>query len=344
MNEKRYNLTKFRNILAIGLIVFFAVFLWLAWPQIGAYDWGYYVYGIVAVAVTVFTWGYTTHMVKMERAEKPCIGVTAIQTIAKYQFLLEQLVSRDFKVKYKRSVLGVFWSFLNPLLMMLVQYFVFSNLFDLKDAAINHYPIYLLCGIITFNGFNDSTTQSMRSITSNASLITKVYVPKYIYPVSKVLSASINLLLSMVPLLLVTLVYGLFASPTVFLWSPALLLLPIALVLLVMFTMGFSFILSSLMVFFHDIEFLWGVLTTMWMYATPIMYSIKLIENKSYMLAQILRFNPLYHYVDFVRTIVIDGKSPEMSTYLICGGFSVGMLLIGVLVFKKTQDKFILHI
>ena len=114
---------------------------------------------------------------------------------------MEQLISRDFKIKYKRSVLGVFWSFLNPLLMMTVQYVVFSKLLGVRDAGVQHYAIYLLCGIVIFNGFNDCCNQAMRAIISNASLITKVYVPKYIYPVTKVLSASINMVLSMVPLL-----------------------------------------------------------------------------------------------------------------------------------------------
>ena len=142
--------------------------------------------------------------------ELPKAGGSFIQTLAKYEFLMEQLISRDFKIKYKRSVLGVFWSFLNPLLMMTVQYVVFSKLLGVRDAGVQHYAIYLLCGIVIFNGFNDCCNQAMRAIISNASLITKVYVPKYIYPVTKVLSASINMVLSMVPLLLVTIFYGLF--------------------------------------------------------------------------------------------------------------------------------------
>ena len=225
--------------------------------------------------------------------------------------------------------------------MMLVQYVVFSKLFDLRGMGITHYAIYLLCGIITWNGFSDCATQAMHAITGNASLITKVYVPKYIYPVTKVLSAGINLLLSMVPLLLVTLIYGLFNDLYL---TKAIFLIPIALLFVIVFTIGVGFLLSSLMVFFHDVEFLWGVFSMMWMYATPIIYGIDLLRGKAEWLVTLMEFNPMYHYVSFMRTIIIDGCSPALMEYVICGAFSLGMLLIGALVFKKTQDKFILYI
>ncbi len=342
MEEKRYNLKKVSKYLIVGVLVGMVLLDLIAWPQIKACRIGEI--GFIAVEIILFAalCIYCVRMVKRDEKKEGTLLGNAVQTVAKYEFLIEQLVSRDFKIKYKRSVLGVFWSFLNPLLMMSVQYVVFSNLLNVRDGSVQHYAIYLLCGIVMFNGFNDCCNQAMRAITSNASLITKVYVPKMIYPVTKVFSASINIVLSMLPLLLVTICYGLF-NGLYLNWS--VLLLPIALILLIMFAIGMGMLLSSLMVFFHDVEFLWGVLSTIWMYATPIIYSTSLLEkNGADWLVTIIKFNPMYHYVDFLRTIIINGCSPAISEYAICLLFSVGMLLIGGLVFKKTEDKFVLYI
>ena len=342
MDIKKYNLKKAgTGLIALCAALFLLIDL-TAWPQIRQCRVGvpgfFAVQGILFAAVLLYV---IRMIVRDRRGETTALG-NLIQIVAKYEFLIEQLVSRDFKIKYKRSVLGVFWSFLNPLLMMTVQYVVFSNLFDVKDPSIRHYAIYLLCGIVIFNGFNDCCNQSMRAITGNASLITKVYVPKVIYPVTKVLSSSINIVLSMIPLLLVTFIYGLFRGLYLS-WS--VLLIPVALMLLISFAVGMGMLLSSLMVFFHDIEFLWGVISMMWMYATPIIYSVGLLERHgAEWLAALMQFNPMYHYVTFMRTIIIDGCSPAISEYLICLLFSAGMLAIGGAVFHKTEDKFVLYI
>lgn len=259
-------------------------------------------------------------------------GVKVVYMLNKYSFLMKQLVSRDFKTKYKRSVLGVLWSFLNPLLTMAVQYAVFSRLFRFN---IPNYPVYLLTGIVFFNGFSDATSQAMYAIVGNSSLITKVYVPKYIYTVSKVLSTSINLLFSLIPLMAVSLITGVKITP-------ALLMIPFGFICILIFTIGLSFILSAAMVFFRDIQFLWGVFTMMWMYGTPIIYSIDILEGTFMYNLQII--NPMYHYISFFRTLIIDGTSPEPTEYLFCIGFALLALLIGGLFFRKTQDKFVLYI
>lgn len=342
MEKKRYDIKKVSRWLLIGALVFFALLDWIAWPQIAACRVGTTGFLILEAVLYVLLCLYCIRMIKRDGKKGTLLG-NFIQTIAKYEFLIEQLVSRDFKIKYKRSVLGVFWSFLNPLLMMSVQYVVFSNLLNVRDDSVRHYAIYLLCGIVMFNGFTDCCNQAMRAIIGNASLITKVYVPKMIYPVTKVLSASINIVLSMLPLLLVTIVYGLFNGLYL---TKAVLMIPVALVLLIMFAVGMGLLLSSLMVFFHDVEFLWGVISTIWMYATPIIYSIGLLQKKegAEWLVKVIQLNPMTHYVSFLRTIIIGGSSPALSEYVICLLFSVGMLLIGGIVFHKTEDKFVLYI
>lgn len=274
---------------------------------------------------------YCVKQLAAEKKGRVTLGLKFGKTVERYWFLLDQLIARDFKTKYKRSVLGVFWSFLNPLLMMLIQYAVFVNLFKFR---VDNYAVYLLTGIVLFNGMSDTTTQAMSSITGNASLITKVYVPKYIYPVSKVFSTSINLLLSMIPLLLVALITGLVPH-----WS--WLLIPYDLVCQIVFMIGVAFILSSLMVFFRDMQFLWGVFTTAWMYATPIMYSMDILPE---FLKQFERINPMYYYITFMRTIIIDGMAPSPRQFLACALFAGITLLIGSIIFRKTQDRFVLYI
>ena len=297
---------------------------------------------VVFLVILVLWILYAAHLLKYDREGKSCFGLFLIRTVNRYRFLIEQLVSRDFKIKYKRSVLGIFWSFLNPLLMMLVQYVVFSHLLNVR-GDVNHYAIYLLSGIVIWNGFNDCSVQAMRSITGNASLITKVYVPKYIYPVTKVCSAFINTLLSMIPLLLVTVVYGLFSDPHLFL-TEAVLLLPFGLFFLLVFNIGMGFLLSSLMVFFHDVEFLWGVFSTIWMYATPIIYSLSMFQDRAAWLVTLIQFNPLYHYISFFRTIILKETCPSFGEYGICMLCSALMFTLGFLVFRKTQDRFVLYL
>ena len=257
--------------------------------------------------------------------------VNALVAMRKYRFLIRQLVGRDFKTKYKRSVLGVFWSFLNPLLTMAVQYVVFSSLFRFD---IPYYPAYLIIGIVYFNFFSEATSLALGSIIGNAGLITKVYVPKYIYPLTRVLSSLVNLVISLIPLLLVTLISGI--VPT-----KAYLLVPFALVCLAVFSLGIGLLLAALMVFFRDIQFLWGVLTMIWMYLTPIFYPATILPKN---VAWVLNVNPLYYFITFARTCFIDGISPEPVMYALCAMTSLITLILGALVFRKGQDRFVLYL
>ena len=244
---------------------------------------------------------------------------------------LKQLVSRDFKTKYKRSVLGVLWSFLNPLLTMMVQYIVFSTLFK---SDIPNFSVYLLTGIVCFSFFSEATTMSLTSIVGNASLITKVYVPKYIYPLTRVMSSTINFGLSLIPLLFVLIITR---TPI----RSAILLLPFGVGCLFALALGVGMLLAAAMVFFRDTQFLWGVVSMLWMYATPIFYPESIIPS-NFMV--IYKMNPLYHIIRFIRIILIDGISPEPKAYALALLVSFVPLLIGATVFKKTQDRFVLNI
>lgn len=257
--------------------------------------------------------------------------INFLKSIKKYKFLISQLVSRDFKTKYKRSVLGIFWSFLNPLLTMGVQYFVFSNIFK---ADVANYHIYLLIGIIVFNFFSEACGMMLLSIVGNASLLTKVYIPKYVYPLARVLSSGVNLCISLAPLL----VFIIFSSIKI---TKVYILLIFPLFFVLVFSLGLGMLLSASMVFFRDTQFLWGVFNMIWMYATPIFYTENIVKE-SYRF--VFTINPLYYYIKFMRICILDGISPEPILYFQCFTFAIVMLVIGLFVFKKTQDKFILYI
>ncbi|MBR5108632.1 MAG: ABC transporter permease [Clostridia bacterium] len=257
----------------------------------------------------------------------PLVMVCTLFT--RYQLLFRQLVSRDFKAKYKRSALGIIWSFLNPLLTMTVQYIVFSTLFK---SDIENFPVYLLIGIVFFNFFSESVTMGMTSITANASLIKKVYMPKYIFPVCRVISSLINFLLALIPLFLVMILTG-----TAF--RVSLLLIVYDIICLTAFCMGVGLILSTAMTFFQDTQFLWGVISMIWMYFTPLFYPERIIPSS---IIGIYRLNPLYQFVTFARTCVIQGRSPEPMMYLQCVLSALIAVLLGAFIFKKNQDRFIL--
>ena len=272
---------------------------------------------------------YCGWLIAAEKKGRRSLGLKLIQTVNRYNFLLKQLISRDFKTKYKRSVLGVFWSFLNPLLTMLVQYAVFSRLFKFD---IKNYPVYLLTGIVFFNNFNDSTNQAMMAIVGNSQLITKVYVPKYIYPISKVLSTSINLLLSLIPLVLVALVTGVKLSP-------ALIMLPVGILLLLLFTIGIAFAVSAAMVFFRDIQFLWGVFIMIWMYATPIVYPLSFVTNPT--LHKLMELNPVTAQIEAFKYGAYGAGSFSWASFGYCCAFMVVVLLIGCWMYERKQKQFI---
>lgn len=291
----------------------------------GEHYWQLAIAGLVVLSIYLY-WYY-----RRTRQGKNTILGTIFNVWNRYKFLIQQLVSRDFKTKYKRSVLGYLWSFLNPLLTMLVQYIVFSTIFK---SDIKNFPVYLLSGTILFSFFTDSVGQGLSAIVNNSALITKVYVPKYIYPVTKVISTAINLLISIIPLLIVAIFTG---API----TKALLLLPFVLACLVIFSIGLALALSAAMVFFRDTQYLWSIISLVWMYATPLFYPESIIPPQYRM---IQKLNPMYYIIKFARTLLIDGTSPDLTMYIYCIGSALIMLIVGASIFKKTQDRFILYI
>jgi len=263
-----------------------------------------------------------------------------LSNFKRYSFLMSQLISRDFKVKYKRSVLGVLWSILQPILMMTVMAIVFSQMFKFKVEGIN-YLVYLMTGIIMFNYFSDATNNAMVSVVYNFGLINKVYIPKYIFPIAKCLFSGINFVLTLIPWFAIILLsyFGL-GEYTCHLniWY---ILIPYIFVCLFLFSLGIGMILSCVSVFLRDMFYIYSIILTIWNYLTPVFYSIEILPEK---LQSIFKLNPLYLYITGVRSIVLAGERPSLIQLGSMALVSVVTLLIGLVVFRKKQDKFIYYV
>lgn len=254
-----------------------------------------------------------------------------IANFLKYRYLLIELVKRDIKVKYRRSVLGIFWSFLEPLLFMIVLTIIFSTFFK---GNIENYPVYVLSGRLVFMFYSQATGGALRSITRNASIIKKIYVPKYIYPVSQTFSSLVTFLLSLIILVLVMLVTG--APFTIYI---ALFLVPT--VLLIIFNIGVGLILATVNVFFRDIEHLYGVFLTLIMYCSAVFFPAEIIPAN---FQWILTWNPVYAMIKLTRDVFLYGQLFDTFTLLFATFAAIGSLIIGMILFYRYQDKFILYI
>lgn len=247
-------------------------------------------------------------------------------------FILQTLVTKDFKLKYRRSVLGVLWSILNPLLMMCVMAAVFSYMFRFQ---IEHFPVYLILGTIMFDYMSRATTGAMNSIVESASMIKKIRIEKMIFPVEKVLFELVNFAISLLAAIAVMIFFQVIPSIHV-IWG-----LPFLIVTLTVFSAGLGLLVSALSVFFRDVMHLWGVLMTAWTYATPLFYPYEMLAD---WMKLIMQFNPMYHYITFFRDIMMWNTNPGGIECLICLGMAIFTFAIGLAVFRKSESKFILYI
>lgn len=254
-----------------------------------------------------------------------------IENFLRFKPLLSELVSRDIKIKYRRSVLGVLWTVLNPLCMMVILSIVFSNIFKFD---VENFPLYVLSGQVIFNFFNDSTTSSMTAILFNASLIKKVYVPKYLFVLARIVSSVINLLASLCALLVMMIV-----SRVELHWEMILSVIPLLLV--VGFSLGVGLILAALTVKFRDIMHLYAVFTTGLMYLTPVIYPMSILPDT---IRKIVLINPLTNYLVMFRDVMFNHTIPSLAAIFVGIIEMVIALVCGLWVFYKKQDSFILDL
>jgi len=272
---------------------------------------------------------------KLEYLQKMSSNITAakiIKKLKKHKFLFEELVKRDFKIKYKRTVLGMGWSVLSPLLTLLVLNFVFSHYFG---RNISHFTIYLFCGVLLFNFFKEATNAGMSSLMSNAKIFSKINAPKYIFLLARNVTSVINFIIT----LCVFLVFVLLEPNLSIHWKYIFLLFPIC--CMIIFNIGTGMVLSSMNVFFRDTSYLYSILTMLIMYMSAIFYSVDIVPE-NYKIVFLL--NPVFCYISYFRCVVLDSAIPSISLHLLCMFYALVMLLLGAMMYWRYRYKFLYYI
>ncbi len=250
--------------------------------------------------------------------------------ISRHRFLFEELVKRDFTLKYKRTILGMLWSILSPLSTLLIMWIVFK---DILGSNINHFAIYMFTGQMVFGFFSDATMQGMTSLLDNASIFTKVNIPKYLFLLSKNISSLINFGLTLLLLIIFILVDGL-SITSMYL----LLVYPIC--CLIVFNIGVGLILSALFVFFRDMQYLWGVFTQLIMWVSAIFYSTNGFDEG---MQKMFLINPLYSFIGYFRSVILDTAVPSIETHCIILVYTLAVLAIGAFTYKKYNHEFLYY-
>lgn len=255
----------------------------------------------------------------------------SLDIMQKNQFLFEELVKRDYKKRYKRTVLGMLWSILSPLFMLTILAVIFGNFFGI---SIEHYVIYLFSGQVIFNYFTEATNEGMLALVSNSSIFTKINVPKYLFLFSKNVSALINFGI-------ILLIYFCFVAfeGIAFTWKFLFLVYPI--ICLILFNLGMGLILSALYIFFKDIQYLYRLFTQVVMYGSAIFYSIDILPQN---LQVLFYFNPIFVCITYFRSIVLHNAIPDLCLHLLLAGYAIVLFGIGCLVYKKYNYKFLYYV
>lgn len=253
------------------------------------------------------------------------------QKYKEYRFMFEELVKRDFKQKYKRTVLGMFWSILSPLLSLLVMKIVFTNFFG---RNVEHYTTYLFAGNLMFSYFKEQTNGGMNSLMANAQIFTKIKVPKYLFLFSKCVSASINFSITLV-------VFFIFAFVDGITFKLSIIAIVYPIIMLTMFNIGVGMILSALYVFFRDISYIYDIFTLLLMYMSAIFYSV---DRYPLSMQRLFLLNPVYCAIKYVRVVVIDGSLPSLAYHLLMLFYASLALGIGMFIYKKYNQKFLYYV
>lgn len=297
----------------------------LVHEKVMAVFWAVAALAIVAVDI------YVVRLLYLRKEGKSNVVLRIVDEVRQYSYLISRLVSRNFNTKYRQSALGVLWSVLNPVFTMLVLYIVFSTLFQNNTE---NYIVYLFSGIVAWNFFTEAVSLGLESITGNASIINKVYVPRYIYPISNVISALINFLFAHIPLILLCLFTGIRITK-------AYLMLPLAIGLLFIFACGVAMLMATSNVFFRDTRFLWSIVSMMWMYLTPTFYTESIIPE-AYI--SLYRCNPLYQFITVFRSLLIQGVVPQPEMLITASLMAVVTLALGIWTFSRNQNRFVLYL
>jgi len=259
------------------------------------------------------------------------LAIEELRSIFHYRDLIFQLVRRDLVTRYKRSVLGILWTMLNPLGTMLILSVVFSRLFNMQG----HYPAFIMTNLIAWNFFAQTTSASLNAMLWGSSLFQKIYLPRTAFVVSTIGTGLVNTLLALIPLIFIFLITRVPIRATIF-------LLPFSMLLLVAFALGIGLILSTFVAFFPDVAEMYPILLTAWMYLTPIIYPEETLAKV--LSGWLLRLNPLYLVIKVFRLVIYDGKVPTSAEWGIATGVALGTLLIGWIFFTQKSKSFAYHV
>lgn len=262
-----------------------------------------------------------------DSAQKPPASIDETVEIFHYRNLVLQMVRRDIVARYKRSVLGVAWTMLNPLGMMIILSMVFSQIFKTDRT----FPAYILSGIIAWNFFSITTTEAMVNLIGGVTLLQRIYMPHTVFAVSSIGNGLFNLVVSLVPLIGVMLVIG---EPIH--WS--FLFFPIPVLLIAFFSLGLGLLLSTLAVYFRDVVAMYQIVLTAWMYLTPVMYPENVLPAN--LRFWITVFNPMYALIRLFRIPIYEGRLPLWGEFWPGALISLGMLIVGWLVFTRKSHEF----
>lgn len=262
-----------------------------------------------------------------DSAEQLPPALVELKEAWRYRDLVFFLVRRDITARYKRSVLGIAWTMLNPLGMMIILSFVFTQVFH---SRVEGYPAYVLSGIISWTFFSQTSNSVIHALVWGGDLLRRIYIPRSTFAISAIGTGIVNLILSLVPLIVVNLVIGIPIHVT-------LLLTPLAMVMLAMFSMGVGLLISTVGIYFADVVEMYHIILTAWFYATPIMYPLSILNENT---LRIVKLNPMLHLVGLFRDLVFNGAVPPMETWLLCLALSIGTLILGWLIFTGKSDEF----
>ncbi len=254
-----------------------------------------------------------------------------VNNLKKNTFLFQQLVNRDFMQKYKRTVLGMFWSVLNPLLTLLVMRVIFTDFFGRNTA---HYTIYLFSGNIVMSFFREATNNGMTSLLHNSGIIQKINVPKYLFLFSRNVSSFVNFLLTLG-------VYFIFCILDGITFGPHMFALVFPVICLTVLNIGVGMILSAWYIFFRDTQYLYGVFLTLLNYLSVIFYTL---DRYSPEVQRRFLFNPIYVVIKYFRTVVIDGTIPSLQYHFLCAGYALFFFVIGCFMYKRYNHKFVYYL
>ena len=248
------------------------------------------------------------------------------ESLKQYFFVLRQLVSRELKRKYARSYLGILWSVLNPMLSMAVLSMIFSTMFK---KSIQNFPIYYLTGLIIWQLFSTATSTSITTLVDNRQLLLKVKLSKETFVLARVFTAVANFGYTFIAYIIMLFVFKIK-------FNPYMLLLPIDVIFLTLFSIGMAYILCTCYVFFADINHLYSVVLTLWMYMSAIFYPI---DSVPVSMQLIIGYNPMFSYINFARDCVLNAKLPDVTDFTQIAAWGIVSFAIGTYVFKKNENK-----